>query len=63
MNTGTASLGKYPVVQHLWVIETPEGGVCGLTAHPSNNLDVSKGFISHQRKPLEGYAHSPISYS
>jgi hypothetical protein len=40
-------LGKYPLVQPLRVIETPEDRVCGSATQPSDNPDGFGGFISH----------------
>jgi hypothetical protein len=39
-------VGKYPVVQPLRVIRTPEDGVRAHATHPSDNPDGSEGFIS-----------------
>jgi hypothetical protein len=41
---------KVPIVQPLWVIETPVDRVCACVANPSDNPYGSEGFISCQHK-------------
>jgi hypothetical protein len=48
-NSGTTLIRQVPVVQPLWVLETPEDRVGAHTAPPSNNLDGTGGFINRQR--------------
>jgi hypothetical protein len=52
-NSGTSPTRQVPVVQPLWVIETPEDGVDVHVTPPSDNPDETGGFISRQCKPKQ----------
>jgi hypothetical protein len=49
-NLGPMPTRQVPIIQPLWVFETPVDGVGDHVALPFDNPDGTGGFISHQRK-------------
>jgi hypothetical protein len=62
-NSGTMSTRHVPLVQPIWVIETPEDGVSAHATTSSNNSDGVGTTAGFQVMTMEALAHGHTSES